>query len=178
MSHSEFIEQYLGDKILHIGGHLAQENYTKDVLYVEPVKEYAEVIKSKGYKVLNTAIGEPIERDFYVDENGVSSFLKHPVEQIIKRVEKITPTPLKEVEVGFDTLIVDTEGTTLEVLKSGSLEGFKIIICELRHIPVFDGEVSRKEIEEYLSQKGFIVIDEIKNTPAPHSSCDVVFKKV
>jgi len=171
------MENYLGNKILHIGGHLAQENYTKDVLYVEPVKEYAEVIKSKGYKVLNVAIGEPIERDFYVDEEGVSSFLKHPFEQRIKRVEKKTPTPLKEIENGFDTLVLDVEGLTLEVLKSGNLTGFKIIVCELREEPVFKGEAPRKEVEDYLLTKGFKQTHEKKNTESLKSSYDVVYGK-
>ena len=85
------LDEYTPKKLLHIGGHYGEEGevYKKhgiDFTYVEPVAEYAEEIRSRGYKCLEMAIGN-MKGNFIVDAGGVSSFLKHPFEQVVKRIE-------------------------------------------------------------------------------------------
>jgi hypothetical protein len=157
------LEKYNCKNILHIGGHWGEEadEYIAlgaDFTFVEPVKEFAEVIRSKGYKCLEMAIGTRTG-DFYVDR-GLSSFLKTNYERTPVRTEQVTAVPLSEIEAGFDTLIIDTEGTDFEVLQSGTLQYAKTIVVELRKEALFIGETTQEWVEEYLLTKGFKKVEE------------------
>jgi SAM-dependent methyltransferase len=169
------LSEYSPKKLLHIGGHFGEEGelYKElgiDFTYVEPVAEYAEEIRKRGYKCLEIAVGN-LEGDFIVDEGGVSSFLKHPFEQVVKRIEYKKGVPLSEIEEGFDTIVMDTEGTALEVLQSGTLKDVQTIMCEIRKQPVFEGEASQQVVEDYLKTKGFEKV-------AEYLLKDVVFARV
>jgi len=160
---NQFLKTHNPKKILHIGGHFGEEGemYTKlgvKFTFVEPVKEFAEKIKEKEYPVLEMAVGT-FDGEFYVDR-GLSSFLKSKEEREIARVEHIKAVPLSKIEKGYDTLVIDTEGTILDVLKSGKLDDAKVIICELRDELIFVDESSKDEVEQYLSSKGFTKVEE------------------
>ena len=157
------LKKYNCKNILHIGGHWGEEadEYIAmgaDFTFVEPVKEFAEVIRSKGYKCLEMAIGTR-EGDFYVDR-GLSSFLKTNYPRTIVRTEHVKAVPLSEIEAGFDTIIVDTEGTDFEVLQSGTLKDAKVVMCELRKNTLFIGETAQDKVEEYMLTKGFKKVEE------------------
>ena len=174
------LEKYNPKNILHIGGHFGEEAPEYEMLgaeftFVEPVPEFAKVIKDKGYKCLEMAIGEG-EGEFYVDR-GLSSFRKTNYPREIERVEKIKAVPLREIEKGFDTIIIDTEGTIMEVLKSGTLEYAKTLVCELRKQELFIGEVLQVEVEQYLLTKGFEKVEEYPLFDDPNAY-DVYFKKI
>jgi len=166
------IKDYNPKKILHVGGHIGEEgNIYKSIgaefLFVEPVPEYAEKIRKRGFNVLEVAIGERGEREFNV-RGAFSSFLKRKKSELdyqrkwlAKTGEKqykikVKVIPLSDIQEGFDTLVVDTEGTVLDVLKSGNLI-FKTIIAEIRQKgPAYEGEVDNKEIENYLIEHNYI----------------------
>lgn len=174
------LEKYKPKNILHIGGHWGEEaeDYIKlgaDFTFVEPVPEFAQVIKDKGYKCLEIAIGNQ-EGEFYVDR-GLSSFLKTNYPRNIARTEHIKAVPLSEVEKGFDTLIIDTEGTTYEVLQTGTLEDAQTIVCELRKNALFIGETTQDEVEKYLLLKGFKKTEEYPLFDDPNAY-DVYFTKI
>jgi len=180
----KILQKYNPKNILHIGGHYGEEGeeYTEmgaDFTFVEPVQEFAQVIKDKGYKCLEIAVGTS-EGEFYVDR-GLSSFLKLNAEKsftrTINRVEHIKAVPLSEIEKGFDTLVIDTEGTIMEVLKSGTLEDAKTIMCELRKDILFIGEEPQEEVEKYLLTKGFIKTEEYPLFDDPNAY-DVYFKRI
>lgn len=157
------LNKYNCKNILHIGGHWGEEaeEYIAmgaDFTFVEPVKEFAQVIRDKGYKCLEMAIGTRTG-DFYVDR-GLSSFLKTNYERTPVRTEQVTAVPLSEIEKGFDTIIVDTEGTDFEVLQSGTLKYAKTIVVELRKNALFIGETTQDKVEEYLLTKGFKKVEE------------------
>lgn len=157
------LNKYNCKNILHIGGHWGEEaeEYIAmgaDFTFVEPVKEFAQVIRDKGYKCLEMAIGTRTG-DFYVDR-GLSSFLKTNYERTPVRTEQVTAVPLSEIEKGFDTIIVDTEGTDFEVLQSGTLKYAKTIVVELRKSALFVGETTQDKVEEYLLTKGFKKVEE------------------
>lgn len=173
------LEKYKPKNILHIGGHWGEEaeDYIKlgaDFTFVEPVKEFAQVIRDKGYKCLEIAIGDQ-EGEFYVDR-GLSSFRKTNYPREIVRTEHIKAVPLSEVEAGFDTLIIDTEGTTYEVLRTGTLKDAKTIVCELRKNALFEGETTQDEVEKYLLSKGFKKIEEYPLFDDPNAY-DVYFQR-
>lgn len=174
------LEKYKPKKILHIGGHYGEEGVEYELLgaeftFVEPVHKFADKIRNKGYKCLEMAIGSS-EGEFYVDR-GLSSFLKPNYPRKIERVEHIKAVPLSEIEQGYDTLIIDTEGTHLDVLKSGTLKDVKTIVVELRKDELFIGEALQPEVEKYLLEKGFKKIEEYPLFDDP-DAFDVYFKKI
>lgn len=153
------LEHFEPNHILHIGGHHGQEGdiYKKisKFTFVEPVPEFAEIIRSKGYHVIEKAIGEPGVREFNV--NGqISGFLKNKKGSRYKQI-KVETVPLRDIQhlANYDVLVVDTEGTVLEVLKSGDLSQFKAIVVELRDEPAFYGEEPKEYVVDFLWNKGF-----------------------
>lgn len=174
------LSKYNPKNILHIGGHFGEEGEEykamgADFTFVEPVPEFAEEIRKKGYKCLEMAIGTS-EGEFYVDR-GLSSFLKPNYPRQVARVEHFKAVPLSEIEKGFDTLVIDTEGTILEVLQSGTLKDAKTIVCELRKNTLFIGEHPQSETEKYLLEKGFEKVEEHPLFDDPNAF-DVYFKKI
>jgi len=174
------LSKYNPKNILHIGGHFGEEgtDYKEmgaDFTFVEPVKEFAQKIKDKGYKCLEIAVGN-FDGEFYVDR-GLSSFYKTNYPRNVERIEHIKAIPLKDIEKGFDTLVIDTEGTDFEVLKSGTLEDAKTIVIELRKNPLFIGEVKQDKVEEYLLTKGFKKTEEHPLFDDPNAF-DVYFTKI
>lgn len=168
----DHIHEYNPKRILHIGGHKAEEGKTydkigADVTFVEPVPEYAEIIRQKGYDVIEVAVGpERGEKEFNV--RGVfSSFLIRKKDHLPyqdwwldkvgedKRQIKVKVVPLRDIQEGYDTIVVDTEGTGLDVLKSGDLN-FKTIVIEITvDGAVYEGEPEIDELEEYIISQGY-----------------------
>lgn len=173
------LQKYNPKNILHIGGHFGEEADEYKELgatftFVEPVPEFAQVIKNKGYPCIENAVGDQ-DGEFYVDR-GLSSFLKCPSHRDVRTI-KVKAIPLSEIEKGFDTIIIDTEGTILEVLKTGTLEDAKTIVCELRKNILFVGESPQIETEKYLLTKGFEKVEEYPLFDDPNAF-DVYFKKI
>lgn len=154
------LKKYNPENILHIGGNTGQEGEIykefSSFTFVEPVKQFVEIIKAKGYNVIEAAVGLGSERDFYVD-GQVSSFLKTK-KQRKNDLIKVNVVPLSNIQSGYDVLVVDTEGSSLEVLKTGKLN-FKAIIIELRDTPAFIGEATKAEVVEYLKNKGYKLVN-------------------
>ena len=153
------LSEYSPKRVLHIGGYEGEEGeiYEEigtDFTFVEPVPRLADIIRSKGYDCIQKAVGLGEERVFHIDSMAGSSFLTSPIQHITGQIT-LKPIPLSEIEEGYDTLVVDTEGTEFDVLKSGTLKGFKTIVCELRDQATFEGETLKPVIEEYLKTKGF-----------------------
>lgn len=144
-------------RILHIGGHIGQEaeiyeRMEASFTFVEPVPEFAAAIRDKGHQVIEKAVGTPGVRDFNV--NGqISGFLKNKKGSKYRTIQ-VETVPLSEIQPGFEVLVADTEGTVLDVLKTGNLD-FKVIVAELRDEPAFHGEPTRAEVEAYLAEHGY-----------------------
>ena len=174
------LNKYSPKRILHIGGHFGEEGeeYKEmgaEFTFVEPVHEFAEKIREKGYDCLEMAVGT-FEGDFYVDR-GLSSFLKCNYKRTVSRTEHIKAVPLSEIEQGYDTLVIDTEGTILDVLVSGTLKDVKTIVCEQRKKTLFIGEKNQQETEDYLLTKGFKKTEEYPLFDDPEAY-DVYFQKI
>ena len=155
------IANYNPTKILHIGGHIGQEGEIyKDICpftFVEPIPKFAEIIFNKGYEVIKTAIGkEKGVRDFYIKDQ-ISSFLMTKVPHKQKKTT-VNVVKLSDIQKGYDVLVVDVEGATMEVLQSGKLD-FKVIIVELREEPAFIGEETKETITGYLYTHGYKLVN-------------------
>jgi FkbM family methyltransferase len=156
---NDLIREIKPQNILHIGGHIGQEGEIyKDICsftFVEPVPNFARIIRDKGYNVIEKAVGDTslgAKRKFYVN-NQISSFYKTIKPHRRKEIE-VDVVTLESIQKGFDTLVVDTEGSVLEVLKSGTLN-FDSIIVEAREVPAFMGEPTLQEIKLYLESFGY-----------------------
>jgi FkbM family methyltransferase len=167
--------------ILHIGGYVGEEaeDYQEmgaDFVFVEPVPEYAQKIRDRGYKVIEKAVGKSGSIAFYKREYA-SSYLKHRKHRGVKiEVEgvelKVLQNDLGQV---FDMLVIDAQGATLDILKSGALDEFKVIVCEGSKSPRYVGEAPMNEIIAYMNTQGFDLVYPFKHTG--HDIYDLVFLK-
>jgi hypothetical protein len=91
---------------------------------------------------------------------------------------KTLPTALAEnpeihIE-DYDCLVVDTQGTELDVLKGMGhmLQNFKMLNIECSEEAVYDGEANAQEVIDYLLSRGFKQDSPIE----PHN--DIMFIKI
>lgn len=171
-----FIQKYVKDKtVLHIGGHKGQEGemykrVAKSFTFVEPHPHFVKVLRNKGYKVLPFAITNKEGLvDFFVTNNSQKSSLKEPtlVDSEHKETIKVRCVPLKDIQRGFDVLVIDAQGETFEVLNSGDLV-FDIILCEASTNPRYKGEKNREDIHKLLVSSNYKLINELQ-----HKSKDI-----
>ena len=174
------LEKYSPKNILHIGGHIGEEGeiYKQmgaNVLFVEPVKEYADIIKNNGFNVLNVAVGNKRGKVDFRVAGIFSSTMKRASQQEYEdnwlkehntRVYNTTVDMIKleDIEGSFDILVVDTEGTVLDVLQSGKLN-YKVIVAEESSSlePQFENEPHNSEIEKYLNKMGYKKVYKYQN---------------
>lgn len=166
--------------VLHIGGYVGEEAplYKQmgiDFTFVEPVPEYADVIRSNGHKVIEVAVGKVGEIDFY-KRKYASSYLygkKMRGSPLIKVKGVKLSTIQEENHRVYDMLVIDAQGATLDILKSGMLDDFEYIVCEASQKPRYDGEAPMQEIIDYMTSKNFELIYPFKHVG--HDIFDLVF---
>jgi hypothetical protein len=148
-------------KVLHIGGHLGRESkYYNDVTFVEPIPKYANYLRQQGYKVIEGAVcGSELFLTAYDQASSVLEPTQHKVVGSIT-VQSYT---LAEINDGtFDLLVIDAQGSELNILKSGQLN-FKYIVVEASKIPRYRGAASKVEIENFLQNAGYSKMQEFQH---------------
>jgi hypothetical protein len=161
-------------KVLHIGGHLGLEaKFYKDVVFVEPIPKYANFLRESGYKVIEGAIcGDEI---FLTSYDQASSVLMPMEHKVIDRI-KVKNYSLDDVNDGsYDLLVLDVQGSELNVLQSGDLS-FKYVIVEASVNPRYTGAGDKSSIEEFLILNGYIKLNEFQH--GKHDIFDLVFEKL
>jgi FkbM family methyltransferase len=192
----EFIKDSKG--IIHVGANTGQARdiYAqagKPVVWIEPIREQfyqlgLNIQRYSNQRALNCLItdkdGE--EYSFHISSNdGQSSsifdFGKHTdiwPDIHYTRTEKLTSVTLKTalqrhaVNVdNYDTLIIDTQGSELLVLKGAGdlLDKFKFIRTEAADFELYKGGCQLKDINEYLTARGFehVTTWHYKRSPQP-----------
>jgi hypothetical protein len=167
----------LSGRVLHVGGYMGEEGefykaHELDFTYVEPLQHCVAFMRGRGYNVIEAAIG-PTET-FYVAGNNASSILA-PLEHELKAKIAVDHKLLSEVEDGYNILVLDVQGATLNVLETGNLTGFSVIICEASKSPRYIGERTYDEIVEYLTAREFKLIKHYQH--AHYDIYDLVFEK-
>ncbi len=158
-------------KVLHVGGHFGREAiYYNDVLFVEPIPKYAEYLRKKGYSVIEGAIAG---NEIYLTTYEQASSLLKPKEHQIKDRLKVKSYSLKDIEEGYDLLVLDIQGAELMALKTSNLH-FNYIIVEASSNPRYENATTKKEIEKYLKCKGFIKMSEYQHSN--YDIYDIIFK--
>lgn len=150
--------------IIHVGAHDGQEvdKYKqagfKNLLMVEPLPQYAQALRERGLEVAETAIGSSRGKiTMYVTEYDQASSFYKPLEHTVSGSVDVSVKPLDDItdKAKYNCLVVDTQGAELEVLKSGDLSSFDLIIYEGSNDPRYENAADRHEIGFYLNSQGF-----------------------
>jgi len=166
--------------VLHVGGFAGDDIYQRkgiDCTFVEPIPQYASIIKARGFKVIQKAVSnERGKADFYITtKEKRSSLRKSDVPGEIKETIKVDRVLLKDIQEGFDGLVVDAQGETYWILEQGDLSKFNAVICEVSEKPRYESEKSKEEVEKLLSDQGFSKVGEKKH--GKYDIYDILFIK-
>ena len=156
----------LQPKLLHIGGYDGEEGplYKKkgyQFTFVEPVPEFAERIREKGYKVIQCAVGKEGEICFYLHDRQ-SSYLKEKGQQNLKTIT-VRSVSLASIQHGYNMLVIDAQGATYDIIKSGNIKKFMSVTCEVSKVPRYEGEADYDTVYKYLKDNGFTLQHEKKH---------------
>lgn len=161
------------NRVLHIGGHLGFEaKFYNDVTYVEPIPKYANFLRESGYNVIEGAVcGDEL---FLTSYDQASSILK-PVEHKVVKSIKVKNYSLDDInDSSYDLLVLDTQGSELQILKSGRLT-FNYIIVETSVNPRYVDAGTKAEIEEFLLLNNYVKLSEFQH--GQHDITDIIFEK-
>jgi len=160
-------------KVLHIGGYIGIEApFYNDVTFVEPMPQYADYLRSNGFKVIEGAVGG---KELYITSYDQASSILKPKQHKIREKIEVKEYQLSDIEEDFDMLVMDTQGSELQILKSGTLDNFKHIVLEASTNPRYENAGSKEEIENYLKNKWFEKINEFQH--GKHDIYDLVFRR-
>jgi FkbM family methyltransferase len=195
--------------VIHVGANTGQEmslyeKYGLSVIWIEPIDEVFEKLKSNLNKVTNQMALQALvtdvndkEYDFNVaNNNGASSSILEfdlhqdiwpevTYEKKVKKISKTLPTLLKENNVNiadYDMLIMDTQGSELLVLEGAVtiLSNFKYIKTEAPDFESYKGCCQLKDLDSFLSQYNYQECFRNKFATHPNggSYFDVIYKRV
>ena len=170
------------NSLIHIGGHKGEEveEYKKlnlkNVIYVEPIKEFAQEIENKtknldNFTVLAIGLGsEDKDGEINIAEgyhSGSSSiFAPRPSSIEFKKKEKIVIKKYSSLSLPpIDLAIIDTQGYELEVLIGfeDKINNFKFLIVEFSNYEGYIGQVTYTQLNNFLNDANFFMVSQIKN---------------
>ena len=172
--------------VIHIGAHLGEERYLYDyysnnVLWFEPIPSiYDELNKNLknfpnqlAFNKLITDIDKK-KYDFHITNNYCSSSIYEiKLHEIlwpeVKEINKITLKSItldsfiyeKKIQINkYDTIVMDTQGSELLVLKGAEkiLKNIKFIKTEAADFESYEGCCQLKDIDDFLLKRGFTLI--------------------
>lgn len=166
------------DKVIHVGAHKFEESSeyemygSKKVFWIDPFPQRNPEILPSNQEFLKTAIdnvASETTRDFQIYEaTGFSSFyeLDSPGSIIrgtpsIKQTVEVKIDSLRNIQnkyelSNFRTLIIDTQGSEFDILKSTNLENIDEIIVETSRVALYKNESSHEDVDKFLTENGFI----------------------
>jgi len=170
--------------IVHVGAHLAQERYFykkqgfEPVFWVEAIPEIAiratKLLENfPNQQLINAALwsknGVELDLNITNGEAASSSLLElhlhkssHP-DVILNKKIKVKTTTLDSLLKGsskYNTLILDTQGAELEILKgsTNSLRNIDQIVCEISIRELYKGAPKLKQIEKFMFTAGYSLV--------------------
>ena len=158
------LHQYNPKKIIHIGCHycLEADIYKKnnwDCILVDNDAYYINSLKNRGFKAIMACISNQNNVKWYEYKNDQhnSTLMRKDIEP--KKKNTIVARKLRDIQEDSDTLVIDCQGSTLDVLQSGDLDKIRVIIAEVSHNPMYENENNYEEVNNYLEDKGFRVVE-------------------
>lgn len=150
------------EMILHVGAHAFEEadEYValgaETVLWFEPVPHRPTPPLPPGHHLYEVAVGlAPREREFFIyDASEYSGFCRMPwrlpllrINPKIAAVAQVEVCPLTQFQDAFEklpsesrvALVVDTQGSELEVLLSADLQGIDYVVVETSRRGMYAG---------------------------------------
>lgn len=171
--------------VIHVGANTGDERdcyaqHDLDVAWIEPIPDIFVKLqenlkhypRQRAYRYLLTDKDGEIRQFHIASNDGLSSSIfelgQHTdiwpevgyVDQIT--LESVTLTSLvmrKEIDINkYDTLVMDTQGSELLVLKGAQniLHKFKFIQTEVADFEIYRGCAQLRDIEDFLRANGFI----------------------
>ncbi|WP_288247117.1 FkbM family methyltransferase [uncultured Prochlorococcus sp.] len=202
---NDFLKDAKG--VIHVGGNLGQERFIYDyfmlkVIWFEPIPKIYKKLKENleefpnqiSYeKLITNKDGE--KYDFYIADNYASSsiFKFHLHKSLWPSITQDKKISLKSITLDsffdenniddfeYDTLIMDTQGSELLVLKGSQkiLKNFKYVKTEVSDFESYRGGFQLKDIDNFMKQNDFKPF--IKSCFKRHEAgnyYDILYKKI
>lgn len=158
-------------KAIHVGGHLGREydSYT-EVLFIEPIPKYALYLRLLGRTVIQASVCGDV---LYVTTYEQASSSLKPLDHQVKSIINTLNLTLDQINDGsYDLLVIDAQGSELNILKSGTLL-FQSIVVECSYSPRYAGAPTKSEIVTYLLSKNYSLAAEYQH--GHHDIYDLLF---
>ena len=189
-----FLRDSIG--VIHVGASFGQEcklydHYNQNVIWIEPIpdvffelkKNVKKFNKQNCYNYLVTDIDDK-EYDFKITNNSLSSsiFSLEEHKKMWPEVEFSHSISLRSITLNnliskenidlnnYDTLIIDTQGSELLVLKGlgENIKNFKYIKVEACNFKSYDGGCTDEEILSYMTNHNFKEKKRFTSSPKIH----------
>ena len=148
--------------VIHVGAHEAQEEQDYSgikQLYIEPIPDLAKLLKTRGLNVIECAISNYTgTADFYITDFDQGSSLLMPLEHSVQKKITVNVDTLENVVLDFisyNCLVLDVQGSELDVLKGAKVENFDLIVCETNTRERYSGAPLHEDILRYMEDNGF-----------------------
>jgi len=170
--------------ILHVGGHLGQEseNYKmfNKIIYIEPIPEYAQLLREQGHEVHEIAAWYCDDiLNFHITDFDQASSVFLPLEHKFSKNKpiKVKAQPLCNIiNNDVEIMVIDAQGSELNVLIGSNLTQFKVVICETSRRIRYAGAPSKKQIISYMKGHDFKIYKTITHSEDKIIE-DVIFYK-
>lgn len=178
--------------VLHVGGHLGQEveHYraagVKRITYMEPTPENAERLRQLGadVTVIEAAAGPAPGTAALVEcggdgawntlrsEIGAGAGVHGEVGQLTVDV-----VPIRQVQGDADVLVVDTQGTEVEALRSAALIPWVQLVIVETQSSGHPEAAARLDVDEHMAARGWVPVLAWNHeyTDRPHTTFADVF---
>lgn len=144
------------DGVIHVGANNGAEIPVyrqcefKLIRLVEPLPELAEVLPADCDVIEAAVAAEHGAATLYVTKWDEQSSLLPPKKLRVEREIAVDTVPLRSIQAGCNVLVVDAQGAELDVLRSGDLDNFDLLIVECSTVARYEGAATRDEVLEHL----------------------------
>lgn len=157
--------------IVHIGAHDGREiPYYDDfdrVVLVEPLPHRAETLRGKGYEVVEAAVtSTPGPATLIVTDRDEGSSLLAPIDTFTAVGTVTVDTVCLDDITGVNVMVLDVQGSEVDVLTSGSLEPYDLIVVEASTEPRYRGGATDMDVRLVL-ESGFRHTDTFPHPLSP-----------
>tara|TARA_B100000927_G_scaffold113045_1_gene91371 strand:- start:60736 stop:61509 length:774 start_codon:yes stop_codon:yes gene_type:complete len=173
--------------LIHIGGHIGEEVdfykslHLEKVIFVEPVKQFADEISRKirkleNFEIYRFALGNENKKlKIYIADDGIDNISSGSTSLLQPRKSEINFSKTEIIDLKkysdlkiktIDCAVIDTQGYELEVLKGfeEKIQNFKIIVVEFSNYEGYVGQVLYKNLHAFMSNNNFALLKQNKKT--------------
>lgn len=155
--------------VLHVGAHRGEEVpvYRKlgfrRIVLAEPNPALREHLLTLGCEVASCAVGTPGRRSFFLTRQPTRSSLLRPTGHVpgaeVERSVAVETRALAEfVALDLNVLAIDAQGAELEIIQSGPVSAFELVIVECRSGRHYHGQPTPTEVRAHLEAEGMRLI--------------------